>query len=108
MNYNNPGALRKPGKMEFQRFGSMQEGINKQIWQLQQYHKRGLRTVRSVVETWAPRQSKGGDNTDAQVNNYIAFVARKMGISPDQPISQSAIPVLAGAIRQFETGGRSR
>jgi len=64
-------------------------------------------TVRGVVERYAPRQSRGGDNTDAQVNNYIAHVARRLGISPDQPIGQQDTERLAAAMREFENvGGR--
>jgi hypothetical protein len=42
---NNPGALRKPGSMEFQSFGSEGEGIKAQEALLGRYHARLLFTV---------------------------------------------------------------
>ena len=82
----------------------MGEGIRAQEGQLRRYFNRGLDTVASIVETYAPRRSRGGDNTDEQVNNYIAHAARRLGISPHQRIDPSMIPALAEAMRGFETG----
>lgn len=104
--HNNPGALRVPGSNQFQRFPTVQAGVRAQERQLGRYFGRGLNTVRRVVETYAPRMSRGGDNTDAQVNNYVAHVARRLGISPDQPMTRSVISRLASAMREFETGRR--
>lgn len=103
---NNPGALRVPGSMRFQSFSSPQEGIKAQEALLGRYHRRGLNTVASIVETYAPRQSRGGDNTDAQVNNYIAYVARRLGVNPRDALSPAIISRLGQAMREFETGKR--
>ena len=104
---NNPGALRKPGSLEFQRFSSPAEGVQAQESLLhRRYLGKGLNTVASIVETYAPRQSRGGDNTDAQVNNYINYVSRRLGIHPGQSISASQVSQLAAAMREFETGKR--
>ena len=94
--------------MAFQRFATPQQGIQAQEQLLQRYHGRGLNTVSSIVETYAPRKSRGGDNTDAQVNNYISYVSRRLGIDPTAPISPNMIPVLGQAMREFETGKRVR
>lgn len=104
---NNPGALRIPGSMQFQRFNSPQEGIRAQESLLGRYMGRGLNTVQSIVERYAPRQSRGGDNTDEQVNNYIGYVSRRLGVQPGQPIPQNMVGSLAQAMREFETGNRS-
>lgn len=93
--------------MQFQRFNSPQEGIQAQEAQLQRYHQRGLKTVASVIETYAPRQSRGGDNTDAQVSNYIKYVARRIGVNPQDTLSPAMISRLAQAMREFETGQRA-
>lgn len=107
--HNNPGALRKPGSTEFQRFSSPQEGIQAQHSLLaRRYFGRGLNTPASIIETYAPRTSRGGDNTDAQVNNYISYVSRRLGVSPRAALSPDAIPQLAQAMREFETGRRTR
>jgi hypothetical protein len=92
--------------MQFQSFSSPQEGIHAQEAQLSRYLNRGLNSVSSIVETYAPRRSRGGDNTDEQVNNYTAYVARRLGVDPRQPISQQMIGKLGEAMREFETGKR--
>lgn len=69
---------------------------------------RGLNSVSSIVETYAPRQSRGGDNTDAEVNNYIGYVARRLGVNPNAALPPSAIPQLSEAMREFETGRRAQ
>lgn len=92
--------------MQFQRFSTPQEGVQAQVSLLGRYHQRGLRNVSSIVETYAPRQSRGGDNTDKQVNNYIGYVARRLGVNPNDAISPALIPTLAQAMREFETGKR--
>ena len=74
---------------------------------LHRYHARGKKTVASVIETYAPRASRGGDNTDAQVNNYIAYVAKRIGVNPQDALSPAMIGRLAQAMREFETGRRA-
>lgn len=103
---NNPGALRIPGSKKFQRFASVGEGVRAQEGLLARYHKRGLNTVSKVIETYAPRTKRGGDNTDEQVNNYIAYVARRLGVNPADSLSPAIVPRLAAAMREFETGKR--
>lgn len=104
---NNPGALRVPGSTRFQRFASAADGIKAQESLLhRRYLGKGLNTVSSIVETYAPRQSRGGDNTDAQVNNYKAYVAKRLGIDPNRPIPPQDVSRLAAAMREFETGRR--
>jgi hypothetical protein len=91
--------------MSFQEFSSPQEGIQAQEALLTRYFQGGRNTVRSVIERYAPRQRRGGDNTDAQVNNYIAYVAKRLGVDPDRPLSN--VSQLGRAMREFETGNRS-
>lgn len=104
--HNNPGNLRVPGSTQFQSFATPQAGIHAQEALLGRYLNRGLNNVSSIVETYAPRQSRGGDNTDAQVNNYIAYVSRRLGVDPSAPLSPSLITPLGQAMREFETGQR--
>lgn len=102
---NNPGALRIPGSTRFQSFGSPAEGIRAQESLLRRrYLGRGLRTVADIVETYAPRQRRGGDNTDAQVDNYIRHVSTRLGVRPGQVIDPERVSDLARAMREFETG----
>lgn len=92
--------------MQFQQFDTPAQGNAAQEAQLQRYIGRGLNSVSSIVETYAPRTSRGGDNTDAQVNNYIGYVARRLGVDPRQPIPPALVPQLGSAMREFETGRR--
>jgi len=95
--------------MEFQRFASPQDGIRAQESLLQRrYLGKGLNTVSSIIETYAPRTSRGGDNTDAQVTNYIKYVSGRLGIKPGQPVGSQQVASLASAMREFETGKRRR
>lgn len=105
---NNPGGLRYPGSTQFRSFPTQQAGVAAQDQQLGLYFQRGINTVRGIVETWAPRRSRGGDNSDASVDNYIAHVARRLGVSPDQPLGANAIPSIRQAQDEFETGHRGR
>lgn len=105
---NNPGALRKPGSTEFQTFATEGEGIQAQHALLGRYMQNGLNNVSAIVERYAPRKSRGGDNTDAQVNNYISYVADRLNVDPNAPIPPAAIPQLGQAMREFETGHRAK
>lgn len=92
--------------MSFQKFSNPQEGIQAQHALLGRYMQRGLNSVRSIVERYAPRASRGGDNTDEQVNNYIGYVSKRLGVNPADALSPSLLPRLGQAMREFETGKR--
>jgi uncharacterized protein YchJ len=99
--------LRVPGSTQFQQFSSPQQGVQAQEALLRRrYFGRGLNNVQSIVETYAPRQSRGGDNTDEQVNNYIGYVSRRLGVQPGQPLDPNMVGALGQAMREFETGNR--
>lgn len=92
--------------MRFQSFGSPEEGVKAQEALLGRYFGRGLKSITGVVETYAPRRSRGGDNTDEQVNNYIGYVAKRLGVNPRDTLSPALLPRLGQAMREFETGKR--
>jgi hypothetical protein len=94
--------------MEFESFNSPQEGVKAQEALLGRYMGRGLNNVSAIVERYAPRKSKGGDNTDEQVNNYTAYVAQRLGVNPGDALSPAMVPKLAEAMREFETGHRAK
>lgn len=93
--------------MQFQSFASPEQGVQAQHALLGRYMQHGLRTVSSIVERYAPRQSRGGDNTDEQVNNYIAYVSRRLGVNPNDTLADAMVPQLGQAMREFETGKRA-
>jgi hypothetical protein len=92
--------------MQFQHFADPQQGIQAQEALLGHYMGRGLNSVQSIVETYAPRRSRGGDNSDASVNNYIGYVAKRIGVDPRDALSPAVLPRLGQAMREFETGKR--
>lgn len=93
-----------PGSTRFQSFPNEAAGIAAQERLLRRSYLSNGNTVRGVVERYAPRRSRGGDNSEASVNNYIGYVARRLGISPDHPLDQGDTERLARAMREFETG----
>ena len=70
------------------------------------YLDKGLDTVSEVILKYAPPKSKGGDNSEEAVANYIGYVAKKLGITPFTKISPDMLSMLAQAMREFETGQR--
>lgn len=71
------------------------EALARRVLQL---HRSGSDTVREIIAIWAPP-------TENNTNAYIAGVAGKLGVRPDQPIDprQPAVMLaLAEAIRQHE------
>jgi hypothetical protein len=115
---NNPGNLRVSGFTRSQPgfkgadsagyaiFDSPESGTKAQAALLagKGYYGGGRRTPRAIIEKWAPRASKGGDNTDAQVDNYIGYAAQQLGIGPDDTIPSERLPALAAAMSRFESG----
>jgi hypothetical protein len=100
--------LRVPGSTQFQHFPTPEAGIQAQESLLAHYYNnRGLRNVASIVRTYAPPLSVGGDNTDEQVGNYIGYVSKRLGVNPQDTLSMPMIPRLAQAMREFETGKRA-
>lgn len=114
---NNPGGIKdsayarsQPGykgsQNGFAIFDSPQSGARAQEGLLRSTYLSKPTTIADVIERYAPRKSRGGDNTDEQVNNYIAYVAQRMGMKPTQQIDGTYTAPLAKAMREFETGHR--
>jgi hypothetical protein len=72
------------------------------------YFRGGTTTVRRLIERYAPRKSRGGDNTDAQTDNYISFVAKRLNVSPDDTITTAYIPRLMAAQHVWERGATGK
>jgi hypothetical protein len=104
---NNPGACASPVRCEFQSFSSPQEGIARAAgasWPLHEprahqrvEHRRNLRSAPQ------PRRRQ----FRCVVNNYIAYVAKRIGVDPSSPIPPALLPQLSQAMREFETGKRA-
>jgi hypothetical protein len=94
-----PGYQGSDGR--FAIFDSPQAGVAAKHKLLGSYMERGLNTPAQIVGRWAPASENGQSTT-----NYTAYVAQRLGIRPDQPISPDMIPRLAEAMGEFETGRR--
>jgi len=109
---NNPGNLRAGGKTDdggFTIFNTPEEGFQAMIKDLTAKMTgnssaavsklgRNAQTLREMISVYAPSE----DNNDP--NNYSNVVARKLGVSPDEPLSNliNRIPELAKAMAEHE------
>jgi hypothetical protein len=105
---NNPGNLRSP-QGGFQQFSSPQEGMDATKRDLlnkisgkspimnERYGQGYSPTITNIISTWAPP-------SENDTNSYINFVAQKMGISPDEPLTPEQVDILTQAITQMEGG----
>ncbi|EPR43137.1 hypothetical protein dsx2_2497 [Desulfovibrio sp. X2] len=106
---NNPGNIRKSaadwrGEVEgedtaFETFDTPEDGLRALGKILLRYERDyGLNTVRGILTRYAP----ACENDTA---GYIAHVAERMGVSPDEPVDVAAnLPQLMRAIVAHECG----
>lgn len=95
---NNPGALMPGGKLA--QYSTPEEGLAALDNNLASYGKQGINTVAGVISKWAPPNE---NNTQA----YIADVAQRLGMKPNQQIDLSnpyARHALSTAIMLHENG----
>lgn len=84
----NPGNLEFAGQGgavkagRWAKFKTVEAGVAAMHRQLAKYESEGRNTISKIISKWAP----GKENDTA---GYIDFVAKKMGIDKDQPISMS-------------------
>ena len=82
----------------FCQFVTLEYGVRAAcITLMRSYRKRGLKTIRQVLERWAPPSE---NNTD----NYISFVCRKISMSPDEELRPKDYPYLIHAMSWMEVG----
>ena len=114
---NNPGNIRVPGSKTFKQYSSLEEGFSDAINEIDKKKndtaaieaskkKRGRAdsktTLADLIETWAPREKHGGDNSDAVVDAYISDVSDFLGISKDTPLVDIDSYDLALALARHE------
>ena len=112
----NPGALKDGGFARsqpgytgssggFATFDTPQAGIAAQENLLRgSYVNKGFNTIDKIINKYAPQ---GPENSGASVSNYKKYVAQKVGVDINAPISAAQIPAVAKAMREFETGNKS-
>lgn len=106
---NNPGNIEyngtawqgldsPPSDGRFARFSDPVYGIRAMSRILDTYRDRhGLNTVQSIISRWAPAHE---NNTTA----YTDYVARRVGVDPMQPLTQSDRPAVIAAMIKMENG----
>ena len=111
----NPGAIRngpftrsQPGYTGvsggFATFDTPQAGIAAQENLLRKdYVGKGINTVNKIIDKYTPASK---ENPEAGRNSYKTYVAGKLGIDLNTPITAAQVPVLAAAMRDIETGNR--
>lgn len=64
---------------------------------MRSYRKKGLKTIRQVIERYAPP-------TENDTENYISFVCRQVGMSPDEELRPEDYAHLISAMSYMEVG----
>jgi hypothetical protein len=112
---NNPGNLEasawtraQPGYQgsdgRFAIFNSPEAGIAAQERLLRgsrRYFGGGQRSVQQIVDAYL-----GNDqgNSPASRANYVSYLARRLGVNPNQPLDATSSSQMAAAMREFENG----
>lgn len=98
-----PGYVGSDGR--FAKFETPEDGDRAQATLLRKnYIAKGFDTPSKIVWRYG---NDPGTQDDESVRNYVAYVARKLGIGPDDKIDVTKTSLLAQAMREFETGNRS-
>lgn len=85
-------------KRGFCEFTEVQYGVRAAcILIMRSYRKKGAKTIRQVVTRFAPPSE---NNTE----NYISFVCRQVGMSPDEEIRPADYPHVISAMSYMEVG----
>lgn len=91
-----PGYAGSDGR--FAVFESAEAGAQAAPRLLQSYVSRGFNTPNKIINRWAPPS----DNNPTA--DYAQYVAQRVGIGPDDVVTEDQIPLIAQAISEFENG----
>ena len=89
----------EPGSGRFATFQTPEQGAAAADRLLGSYIQRGFNTPAKIVGRWAPASENG-----ASTGNYTNYVARRLGIGPNDPVPPEKIPLLRQAMSEFENG----
>jgi hypothetical protein len=102
--YIGPGEGTNEQGIPFARFDNMQAGKDAKIRLIVNKVNKGYQTPRALVRSWlSPTNARGNPKV---FNNYVDYVASRVGIGPNDNISQNDIQRVAQAIYEFESGDR--
>lgn len=78
-------------------------GARAQETLLDKHYVNGQRSTRDIVMKYLGGAANP-ENSSASQQNYVSYVARRIGLDPNAPVSKDKLPVLAQAMREFENG----
>ncbi|RMF21362.1 MAG: structural protein [Bacteroidetes bacterium] len=103
INPNNPWKGKVPEQWNsdgvFEQFWSYKWGVRAMIKLLLNYMDNGFRTIRAIVNRYAP-------NSENPTSQYIQFVSGRLGKDPDEPLTPDfeTLRQLVQAMAAFENG----
>ncbi len=94
-----------PGEGGFARFESAAAGDAAQLKLISQKYNKGARSVNAMIDSYL-----GGDpaNTPESTRNYKNYVAKRLGVRPNEPVDPRLLSELSQAMIEFETGKRAK
>lgn len=120
---NNPGNIRHGDNWQgmaqeqpdsaFVLFVDPRYGYRAMTKILRSYARRGVVTVRDIINTWAPpkgRDPETGETYTQDTGSYVAHVSQRLGISPSTPVdldNKAMVVELLDAISRHENAGQT-
>ncbi|MCG2581933.1 MAG: structural protein [Marinobacter sp.] len=120
---NNPGNIRHGDNWQgmaqdqpdesFVYFVDPRYGYRAMVKVLQSYARRGVVTVRDIINTWAPpvgRDPNTGETYTQETGAYVAHVARRLGVTPDARVdldNKHQVVELLDAITRHENANET-
>lgn len=90
------GRVGRDGK--FVKFSAPEYGIRAAFKILNSYANRGITTLSSIINEWAPPSDKN------PTTDYVAFVSRQTCIAPNSVVTPAMRAALLGAMANYENG----
>lgn len=97
-----PSATVNADGTRFAVFQTPEAGAAAAQAQLQKEIAGGNNTVAGIIHKWAGAQYKG--NSTASEQNYVASVAKALGVNPNAPLTADKIPLMSQAMFKVEGG----
>lgn len=89
----------------FVKFDTAQNGYRAAAIILQNYAKRGIKTLSQIIGTWTPKQGfADGVSYTNPTDAYIAKVSKMTGFAPSDTITKDMYAALFNAMTFFELG----
>lgn len=94
------GEIQPSTDSEFKQFESLAWGYRAIFVLLQSYHKRGFKTIRQMINRYAPP-------TENQTTSYVSYVSNAAVLNPDEEVNindKDTMVLVVAAISKVENG----